>query len=179
MECFLFSDLRICLPSLFLCAWSSSIPFLPFVFYLFFCWIYAVVLVLCLGIRFQKWLPDFIHHCILHQLLRSCLPGLRAFTLCTYLPDKEASLIKKEYCRCGSHPLQVTSSRVRPHLSRMWATLAPFSQNFGVGHSGSWPPLHCGDLTSSHRRLFLMPHCTLRPSHLSVGGNAWRLEIVG
>ena len=29
------------------------------------------------------------------------------------------------------------------------------------------------------RRLFLVPHCTLRPSHLSVGGNAWRLEIVG
>ena len=37
-------------------------------------------------------------------------------TLCTYLPDKEASLIKKEYCRCGPHPLQVTSSRARPPL---------------------------------------------------------------
>ena len=31
------------------------------------------------------------------------------------------------------------------HLSRERAALAPFSRNSGVGHSGSWPPLHCGD----------------------------------
>ena len=61
------------------------------------------------------------------------------------------------------------------HLSREQATLAPFSRNSRAGHSGSWPLLHCGDLTNSHWRLFLAPHCTLRPSHLSVGGNAWRL----
>ena len=29
---------------------------------------------------------------------------------------KKKKLIKKEYCRCGPHPLQVTSSRVRPPL---------------------------------------------------------------
>ena len=33
-------------------------------------------------------------------------------------------MIKKEYCRCGPHPLQVTSSRVRP----------PFVK--GAGHIG-------------------------------------------
>ena len=32
------------------------------------------------------------------------------------LPDREARLIKKEHCRCGPHPLQVTSSRARPPL---------------------------------------------------------------
>ena len=74
-------------------------------------------------------------------------------------------MIKKEYCRCGPHPLQVTSSRARPPHVRERATLAPFSRNSGVGRSGSWPPLHCGDLTNSHRRLFMAPHCTLRPSH--------------
>ena len=33
-----------------------------------------------------------------------------------HLPDREASLIKKEYCRCGPHPPQVNSSRARPPL---------------------------------------------------------------
>ena len=33
-----------------------------------------------------------------------------------YLPDREASLIKREYCRCGPHPLQVISPRARPPL---------------------------------------------------------------
>ena len=54
-------------------------------------------------------------------------------------------LIKKEYCRCGPHPLQVISSRARPPLVKGVAALAPFSRISGVGHSGSWPPLHCGD----------------------------------
>ena len=65
-----------------------------------------------------------------------------------YLPDREASLIKKEYCRCGSHPLQVIYSRAGPYLLRERATLAAFSWISGVGHSGSWPPLYCGDSTS-------------------------------
>ena len=34
------------------------------------------------------------------------------------------------------------------HLSRERAALAPFSRISGVGHSGSWPPLHCGDSTN-------------------------------
>ena len=88
-------------------------------------------------------------------------------------------LIKKEYCRCGPHPLQVTSSRARPYLLRERAALAPFSRNSGVDHAGLWPPLHCGDSRHLHRRLFQAPHCTLRLSHLSVGGNARGLEIVG
>ena len=96
-----------------------------------------------------------------------------------YLSDREASLIKKEYCRCGPHPLQVIFPELDHHLSSEWAALAPFSQISGVGHSGSWPPLHCGDPKTLHRRLFLVPHCTLRLSHLSVRGNARRLEIVG
>ena len=29
---------------------------------------------------------------------------------------KQKKLIKKEYCRCGPHPLQMTSSRARPPL---------------------------------------------------------------
>ena len=52
-------------------------------------------------------------------------------------------MIKKEYCRCGPHPLLVISSGVRPPLVK-----APFSRNSGVGHSGSWPPLHCEDSTN-------------------------------
>ena len=37
-----------------------------------------------------------------------------------YLPDREASLIKKEYCRLSGspHSLQVTPSRARPYLLR-------------------------------------------------------------
>ena len=62
--------------------------------------------------------------------------------------DLADSLIKKEYCRCGPHPIQVTSSRARPYLLKEQAALAPFSRISGVGHSGSWPPLHCGDSTN-------------------------------
>ena len=64
------------------------------------------------------------------------------------------------------------------HLSREWAALAPFSQISGVGCSGSWPPLHCGD--SKHLAPEVVPgtYCTLRLSHLSVGGNTRRLEKV-
>ena len=60
---------------------------------------------------------------------------------------KKKKLIKKEYCRCGP-PLQVISSRARPYLLRERAALAPFSLISGVGHSGSWPPLHCEDSTN-------------------------------
>ena len=78
------------------------------------------------------------------------------------------------------HPLQVISSRVKPYLLREQAALAPFSRISGAGwFSGS--DLHCTARTPQtlHRRLFLAPHCTLRLSHLSVGGNTKRLEIVG
>ena len=33
------------------------------------------------------------------------------------------------------------------HLSRERAALAPLSRISGAGHSGPWPPLHCGDPT--------------------------------
>ena len=62
--------------------------------------------------------------------------------------QKKKTLIKKEYCRCGPHPLQVISSRARPYLLRERAALAPLSRISGVGRSGSWPPLHCGDSTN-------------------------------
>ena len=89
-------------------------------------------------------------------------------------------MIRKEYCRCGPHPPQVISSRARPPLvpTRERASLAPSPRNSGVGHSGSWPPLHCMDPKTLHQRLLQAPHCTLRLSHLSVGGNAWGMEIV-
>ena len=98
-----------------------------------------------------------------------------AVVVSTDSADREASLIKKEYCGCGPHPLQVTSSRVTPPLVKGAGHIGPFSQTSGVGHSGSWPPLHCGDPKTLHWRLFLAPHCTLRLSHLSVGGNTRRL----
>ena len=66
----------------------------------------------------------------------------------TYLPDREASLIKKEYCRCGPHSPQVISPRAGPYLLRERAALAPLSRIPGASHSGSWPPLHCGDSTN-------------------------------
>ena len=91
--------------------------------------------------------------------------------------DREASLIKKEYCRSGPHPLQVISSRARPYLLRERAALAPFPGFPGLAtlvHG-----LHCtvGTPPTLHRRLLLVPHCTLRLSHLSVGGNTKGLEM--
>ena len=41
------------------------------------------------------------------------------------LPVREASLIKKEYCRCGPHPPQVTSSRARPPLVKEAGHIGP------------------------------------------------------
>ena len=46
------------------------------------------------------------------------------------LPDREASLIKKEYCRCGPHPLQVTSSRARPPLVKGAGHIGPLFPEF-------------------------------------------------
>ena len=54
MECLLFSDLRIVSLSFPLCEWLSGTPFLLLVYYLFFCWIFEVALVWCLGIKFYK-----------------------------------------------------------------------------------------------------------------------------
>ena len=60
--------------------------------------------------------------------------------------DREASLIKREYCRCGPHPLQVTSSRARPPLVK------------GAGHIGPFPGIP--ELATLVHGL----HCTARTS---------------
>ena len=78
MEFLLFSDLRIFSLSFPLCEWLTSTPFLLLVYYLFFCWIFAVALVWCLVIKFHKCLLDFICHHILHHHSRSCFPDLGA-----------------------------------------------------------------------------------------------------
>ena len=46
------------------------------------------------------------------------------------LPDREASLIKEEYCRRGPHPLQATSSRVRPPLVKGAGCIGPLFPEF-------------------------------------------------
>ena len=43
-----------------------------------------------------------------------------------------------------------TCTELDLHLSRERAALAPFSRISGVGHCGSWPPLHCGDSTKPY-----------------------------
>ena len=39
-------------------------------------------------------------------------------------------MIKKKYCRCGPHPLQVTSSRARPPLVKGVCHIGPLSPEF-------------------------------------------------
>ena len=87
-------------------------------------------------------------------------------------------MIKKGYCRCGPHPLQVTSSRARPYLLRERAAWPPFPGFPGLATLVQG--LHCtaGTPQTLHRRLLLAPHYTLRLSHLSVGGNTRGLEKV-
>ena len=51
------------------------------------------------------------------------------------------------------------------HLSRERAALAPFPRISGVGHSGSWPPLHCGDSTKPE--LEVVPGASLHSEALS------------
>ena len=97
-----------------------------------------------------------------------------------YLPDREATLIKKEYCRCGPHPPQVISSRVRPPLVKGAGRIGPLFPDFR-----GWPLWFMASIAlqglhkTLHRRLLLAPRCTLRLSHLSVEGNTRGLEIVG
>ena len=92
------------------------------------------------------------------------------------LPDREASLIKKEYCRCLPHPLQVISSGARPHLLRERATLAapPDPRGWSLRLMTS---IALRGPTNLYRRPPPVPHCTPRLSHLSVGGNTRGLEM--
>ena len=78
--------------------------------------------------------------------------------LSKYLPDREASLIKKEYCRCGPHPLQVTSSRARPPLVKGAGCIGPLFTEFR-----GWP-------------LWFMASIALRGLQTPcTGGCSWRL----
>ena len=71
-------------------------------------------------------LSHFLH---MHETMSviSVYAALSSGVSVCILPDREASLIKKEYCKCGPHPLQVTSSRARPPLVK--------------GAGPHWPPL--------------------------------------
>ena len=57
------------------------------------------------------------------------------------------------------------SSRARPYLLSERATLAAFSRISEVGHSGLWPPLHCGD--SKHLAPEVVPGASLHSEALS------------
>ena len=93
---------------------------------------------------------------------------------------KSTSLIKKEYCRCGPHPLQAISSRVRPPLAKGAGCIGPLFPDLRGRPLWFMASIALWGLHKTlHRRLFLAPHCTLRLSHLSVGGNTRGLEIVG
>ena len=46
------------------------------------------------------------------------------------IPDREASLIKKENCRCGPHPLQVISSRAGSPLVKGAGCIGPLFPDF-------------------------------------------------
>ena len=89
-----------------------------------------------------------------------------------WAPDREASLVKKEYCRCGPLPPQVTSPRARPPHARERATLSP------PGIPGPAALAHGPHCTAG-----IPPTCTggcsrcpiaFRGPHTSVGGNAQR-----
>ena len=116
------------------------------------------------------------HWCV---VIRVACEG-RWLGTCLGLSDREASLIKKEFCKCGPHPLQVISSRAGSPLVKGAGCIGPLFPDFRslatLVHG-----LHCtaGTPKTLHWRLFLAPHCTLRLSHLSVGGSTRRLEIVG
>ena len=89
-----------------------------------------------------------------------CLKGKngRGFGMTLYLPDREASLIKKEYCRCGPHPLQVISSRARPPLVKGAGCIGPLFPDFR-----GWP-------------LWFMASIALRGLHKPcTGGCSWHL----
>ena len=71
------------------------------------------------------------------------------------LPDRETSLIKKEYCRLSAspHSLQVTPSRARPPLVKGGqANWRPSLELWGsTSLQVNKPPLHCGSMPSHWR----------------------------
>ena len=85
------------------------------------------------------------------------------------LPDREASLIKKEYCRLSvsPHSLQVTPSRARPPLVK--GGQANWRPSLGLWGSTSLqvnkPPLHCGGVLSHWRPSLVASLHSEGPSH--------------
>ena len=71
------------------------------------------------NLRCQQYIKETIFITFFH----GCDWGTERRSL--YLPDREASLIKKEYCRCGPHPPQVTSPRARPPLVKGAGCIGP------------------------------------------------------
>ena len=74
--------------------------------------------------------------------------SLAPFFFSTSINKKK--LIKKEYCRCGPHPLQATSSRVRPPLVKGAGCIGPL-----------FPEFHCWPLW------FMASIALLGPQHLA------------
>ena len=118
-----------------------------------------------------------VHHFLTVKTLFSCKSVNHENRSYTYLTGRLA-WSRRSTVGVGPTPYKWLLPELALHLSRERASLAPFSRISGVGHSGSWPPLHCRDSKHLHRRSFPAPHCTLRLSHLSVGGNARGSEIV-
>ena len=65
----------------------------------------------------------------------------------------------------GPTPYKLFLPELDLHLSREQAALAPFSRISEVGHSGSWPPFHCGD--SKNPALEVAPGASLHSEALS------------
>ena len=70
---------------------------------------------------------DFIYHHILHQFLRSCLPGSWAFTLCTYLTGRLAWSRSTVGWMCPLTPYKWLHSRTSPYFEGRAGQLSPIS----------------------------------------------------
>ena len=89
------------------------------------------------------------------------------------------STSSKKRGRCGPHPLQVISWRVRPPLVKGAGCIGPLFPDFRGWQLWFMASIALRGLHKTlHWRLFLVPYCTLRLSHLSVGENTRRLEMI-
>ena len=91
----------------------------------------------------------------------------------------QKNLIKKEYCRCGPHPLQVTSSRVGPPLVKATDHTGPLFLEFR-----GWPLWFMASIAlqgPQHLAPGVVPGASLHSGALSpdCGGNVGGLGIVG
>ena len=126
------------------------------------------------------WVSTY-HNCLLEML--SLLPkvsywgggrGLQWFISTVASPNREASSIKKEYCRCPHTPHKWPPPRARPHPKGRAAQLAPnFQDPKGPVHPRQTSP-HCTAgarfRTGGLARQPHCSHCTLRGPHTIAGG---------